>query len=57
VDPAPLVSPEPAPVSLLGYAGLTALIGVAAGMLLAPWLERGYQLVLKKSAEVRHDSK
>jgi predicted CXXCH cytochrome family protein len=57
VDQAPIVSPEPAPVSPLGYAGITALIGIAAGMLLAPWLERGYHLVLKKSAEVRHDSK
>ena len=57
VDQAPIVSPEPSPVSPLGYAGITALIGIAAGMLLAPWLERGYQLVLKKSSEVRHDSK
>jgi predicted CXXCH cytochrome family protein len=56
IDQAP-ISPEPAPVSPLGYAGITALIGIAAGMLLAPWLERGYRLVLKKSAEVRHDSK
>lgn len=53
----PIVSPEPGPVSPLGYAGITALIGIAAGMLLAPWLERGYRLVLKKSAEVRHDTK
>lgn len=58
VDPqSPIVSPQPAPVSPLGYAGITALLGVAAGMLLAPWLERGYRLVLKKSNEVRHDSK
>lgn len=56
VDQAP-VMPEPAPVSPLGYAGITALIGIAAGMLLSPWLERGYRLVLKRSAEVRHDSK
>lgn len=57
VDQAPIVSPEPGPVSPLGYAGITALIGIAAGMLLAPWLERGYRLALKKSAEVRHDAK
>ncbi|HND47950.1 MAG TPA: cytochrome c3 family protein [Anaerolineales bacterium] len=57
VDQSPIVSPDPAPVSPLGYAGITALIGIAAGMLLAPWLERGYRLVLKKSAEVHHGSK
>lgn len=51
----PVVSPDPSPVSPMGYAGITALIGIAAGMLLAPWLERGYRLVLKKSSEVRHD--
>ncbi|HET7144311.1 MAG TPA: cytochrome c3 family protein [Anaerolineales bacterium] len=51
------IIPEPAPVSPIGYAGLAALIGLAAGMLLAPWLERWYRLVLKKSEEVRHDGK
>ena len=56
-DQSPIVSPEPGPVSPLGYAGITALIGIAAGMLLAPWLERGYRLVLKKSSEVHHDAK
>ncbi len=56
VNQAP-VSPAPAPVSPLGYVGITALLGIAAGMLLAPWLERGYRLILKKSAEVRHDTK
>ena len=51
------IVPEPAPVSPFGYAGLAALIGLAAGMVLAPWLERWYRLVLKKSEEVRHDGK
>ncbi|MBK7452116.1 MAG: hypothetical protein IPP55_08310 [Anaerolineales bacterium] len=57
VDQSPIVSPQPAPVSPLGFAGITALIGIAAGMLLAPWLERGYRLALKKSTEVHHDTK
>lgn len=57
VNQSPIVSPDPAPVSPFGYAGITALIGIAAGMLLAPWLERGYRLVLKKSSEVHHDAK
>jgi len=37
--------------------GAGALIGLAAGMVLAPWLERWYRLVLKKSEEDRHDRK
>jgi predicted CXXCH cytochrome family protein len=57
VDQSPIVSPEPAPVSPLGYAGITALIGIAAGMLLSPWLERGYRLVSKKSSEAHHGTK
>lgn len=57
IDQAPIVSPQPPAVSPLGYAGITALIGIAAGMLLAPWLERGFRLVLKKSTEVHHDAK
>lgn len=51
------IVPEPTPISPLGYAGLAALIGLAAGMVLAPWLERWYRLVLKKSEEVHHDGK
>ena len=51
------VVPQPAPVSPLGYAGLAALIGLAAGMVLAPWLERWYRLVSKKSEEANHDGK
>jgi len=51
------IVPEPTPVSPLGYAGLAALIGLASGMVLAPWLERWYRLVLKKSEEVHHEGK
>lgn len=35
------VSAKPQPVSPLGYAVFTGLIGLAFGMILAPWLERG----------------
>jgi predicted CXXCH cytochrome family protein len=38
---------EPSPVSPLGYAGLAALIGLAAGMVLSPWLEKWYARVTK----------
>ena len=41
------VTPEPAPVSPVGYAGLAGLVGLAAGMVLAPWLERFYRRVTK----------
>ena len=59
IEPTPSLETSsivPTPVSPLGYAGLAALIGIAAGMLLAPWLERWYKLVLKKSEDVHHDN-
>lgn len=52
VEPAEMqfaaVTPEPAPVSPVGYAGLAGLVGLAAGMVLAPWLERFYHRVTKR---------
>jgi hypothetical protein len=42
------LAPQPSPVSPWGYAGLAALIGLAAGMVMAPWLEKWY------SRAVRH---
>ncbi len=53
----PSISPEPTPVSPLGYAGLAALIGIGAGMVLAPFLERWYRKALKKSPEAGDDGK
>ncbi len=38
----PLVSSEPPPVSPIGFAGVAGLLGLAGGMVLAPWLERAY---------------
>ena len=62
VEPTPAVEmssvvPNPTPVSPIGYAGFAVLIGLAGGMVLAPWLERWYRLVVKKSEEVHHDGK
>jgi predicted CXXCH cytochrome family protein len=37
----------PSPVSPIGYAALAALIGLAAGMIMAPWLEKWYRRALK----------
>ncbi len=45
------VTPEPRPVSPVGFAGLAALIGLAAGMVLAPWLERFYQRAVQHHDE------
>jgi len=45
------VTPEPGPVSPLGFAGLAGLIGLAAGMVLAPWLERFYHRAAKHNDE------
>lgn len=41
------VTPEPGPISPVGFASLAALIGLAAGMVLAPWLERFYLRTVK----------
>lgn len=49
------ITTEPRPVSPLGYAGLAALVGLGAGMLLAPYLERWYRTLVTKSYEVHHD--
>ncbi len=51
-EPAPVmetvpVTPQPTPVSPVGYAGLAGLVGLAAGMVLAPWLERFYHRVVR----------
>jgi predicted CXXCH cytochrome family protein len=45
------VTPEPGPVSPVGFAGLAGLIGLAAGMVLAPWLERFYHRAVKQDDE------
>lgn len=45
------VTPEPTPVSPLGFSALAGLIGLAGGMVLAPWLERWYQRAVKQNRE------
>jgi predicted CXXCH cytochrome family protein len=45
------VTPEPDPVSPLGFSVLAGMVGLAAGMVLAPWLERWYQRTLKHDRE------
>jgi len=49
------LNPEPSPVSPLGYAGLAGLLGLAAGMVAAPWLEKWYRRVVKHNGEGEND--
>ena len=49
------VTPEPGAVSPVGYAGLAGLIGLAAGMVAAPWLERWYRRMVKHDGEAGDD--
>lgn len=47
VSPVPDVKSEPAPISPVGFAAMASMVGVAAGMVLAPWLERAYRHLSK----------
>jgi len=49
------VTPEPDPVSPIGFSVLAGLIGLAGGMVLAPWLERWYQRTVKHDREESND--
>ena len=49
------LNPQPTPVSPIGFASLAALIGLAAGMVLAPWLEKWYRRAVKHDGETKHD--
>ena len=60
VEPAPIVeelpvTPEPTPVSPVGYASLAGLVGLGAGMIMAPWLERFYRRLVKHNEEGKND--
>jgi predicted CXXCH cytochrome family protein len=43
VTPIPHTTTQPAPVSPVGFAAMAGLLGLAGGMVLAPWLERAYR--------------
>lgn len=45
------VTPEPEPISPMGFSALAGLIGLAGGMVIAPWLERWYRRTLKHERE------
>ena len=49
--PLAAVTPEPEPVGPMGFSALAGLIGLAGGMVLAPWLERWYHRTVKPNRE------
>jgi hypothetical protein len=56
VSPVPSSSKEPAPVSPVGFSAMAGFIGLAGGMVLAPWLERGYRRIVKHDSQDSEDS-
>lgn len=49
------ITPEPEAVSPLGFSAMAGLIGLAGGMVLAPWLERWYRRVAKHNREEENE--
>ncbi len=52
VTPVPPVTNQPAPVSPIGFASMAGLIGLAGGMVLAPWLEKLYRRMVRGGKNV-----
>ena len=48
-------TPEPGAVSPIGFSTMAGLIGLAGGMVLAPWLDRWYRRIAKQSHEDQND--
>jgi len=48
VEPASVTS-GPGPISPVGFSAMAGFIGLAGGMVLAPWLERWYRYVARKN--------
>lgn len=49
------IAPEPGAVSPIGFSVMAGLIGLASGMVLAPWLERWYRRTVKQNREDKDD--
>ncbi len=49
------LTPEPSAVSPIGFSLLAGLLGLAGGMVLAPWLERWYRRAVKQNREDKDD--
>jgi predicted CXXCH cytochrome family protein len=48
-------TPEPDPVSPMGFSAMAGFIGLAGGMVLAPWLERWYHRTVKHNREEENE--
>jgi hypothetical protein len=46
------VSVDPSPISPIYYALLSALIGMAFGLIVSPWIEKWYHKINPKSLEL-----
>ena len=49
--PAVSVTPQPEAVSPMGFSAMAGMIGLAGGMVLAPWLERWFHRSVKQNKE------
>jgi predicted CXXCH cytochrome family protein len=49
------VTSEPQPVGPMGFSALAGIVGLAGGMVLAPWLERWYERTVKHHREEDHE--
>lgn len=49
------VTPEPEPVGPMGFSALAGMIGLAGGMVLAPWLERWFHRSVKNDDEEENE--
>ena len=49
------ITPEPEAASPVGFAVLAGMIGLAGGMVLAPWLERWYRHLSKHDQDESHE--
>jgi predicted CXXCH cytochrome family protein len=53
--PVGAVTPEPEPISPMGFSAMAGVVGLAGGMVLAPWLERWYRRLVKSNREEENE--
>jgi hypothetical protein len=49
------ITPEPNAISPIGFSVMAGLLGLAGGMVLAPWLERWYRRFVKHNREEENE--
>jgi predicted CXXCH cytochrome family protein len=53
--PSTVVTPEPEAVSPVGFSAMAGMVGLAGGMVLAPWLERWFRRSVRQNKEEDHE--